>query len=52
MPTLGIDFLRHDERWENGFGIKHFNELSNASGNNIKMVLARDMNDIVDRILE
>lgn len=50
--TLGVEFLRPAEKGKIDCGIKHFDVLSRVSGDSIKMVVARDMNDIVDRILE
>lgn len=49
--TLGVDFLRPSEKGKIDCGIKHFEELSKANGTDLKMIVARDMDDIVDHIL-
>ncbi len=48
--TLGIEFLRPAEKGKIDCGIKHFEELSRATGHDLKMIVARDMEDVVNNI--
>ena len=48
--TLGIEFLRPAEKGKIDCGIKHFEELSRATGQDLKMIVARDMDDVVNNI--
>lgn len=49
--TLGLEFLRPSEKGKIDCGIKHFEELSRQSGQDLKMIVARDMEDVVNNIL-
>lgn len=49
--TLGVEFLRPSEKGKIDCGIKHFEELSLQSGQDLKMIVARDMEDIVNKII-
>lgn len=48
---LGIEFLRPAEKGKIDCGKKHFEELSRSTGQDIKMIVARDYGDAVDQIL-
>jgi type III restriction enzyme len=49
--TLGVDFLRPSEKGKIDCGIKHFEELSRQSGQELKMIVARVIDDVVDKVL-
>jgi type III restriction enzyme len=49
--TLEKEFLRPAEKGKIDFGIKHFEELSRATGQDIRMIVARDIEDVVDQVV-
>lgn len=49
--NLGVEFLRPSEKGKIDCGIKHFEELSRQSRQDLKMIVARDMEDVVNKIL-
>jgi type III restriction enzyme len=49
--TLGVYFLRPSEKVKLDCGIKHFEELSRQSGQDLKMIVARDMEDVVNKVM-
>jgi len=46
--TLGVEFLRPSEKGKIDCGIKHFEELSRATGQDLRMIAAKDIHDIVN----
>ncbi len=48
---LGIEFLRPAEKGKVDCGVKHFEELSRATGQDIRMIVARDIEDVVDQVV-
>lgn len=48
--TPGVEFLRRAERVKIDCGKKHFEELSRQTGQEIKKIVARDMQDVVDGV--
>jgi type III restriction enzyme len=48
--TLSVEFLRPSEKGKIDCGIKHFEELSRQSGQDLKMIVARNMLDVVNNI--
>ena len=48
--TLSAEFLRPSEKGKIDCGIKHFEELSRQSGQDLKMIVARNMQDVVNKI--
>jgi type III restriction enzyme len=49
--TLGVDFLRPSEKGKIDCGMKHFEELSRLSGQDLKMIVARDIEDVVNKVM-
>jgi type III restriction enzyme len=49
--TLGIGGLRPNEKGKFDCGIKHFSALSNQTGQQIEMIVARDIDDVVNKIM-
>ncbi|MEN9993788.1 MAG: hypothetical protein RL762_445 [Bacteroidota bacterium] len=49
--TLGVDFLRPSEKGKIDCGIKHFEELSSQSCKQLSMIVARDIDDIVSKVM-
>lgn len=50
--TLGVEFMRPAERGKIDCGKKHFKELSKISGQDLKMIVARNMDDVVNEVLD
>jgi type III restriction enzyme len=49
--TLGVEFLRPSEKGKITCGQKHFEELSQYSGEDMRLIVARDINDVIDRAM-
>lgn len=48
--TLGLDYLRPAEKGKIDCGIKHFEELSRQNGENLKLIVAKDIKDVVNSV--
>ena len=49
--SLGVEFLRPSEKGKIDCGIKHFEELSRQSGQDLKMIVVKDMEDVVNNVM-
>jgi type III restriction enzyme len=49
--TLGLEFLRPAEKGKIDCGIRHFEELSRQTGQDLKMIVAADMSHVLNNIL-
>jgi len=48
--TLGYEFLRPSEQGKIECGKKHFKELSSTTGEKLELIVARNIDDVVDQV--